>query len=60
MAILSTLESSTLDKNHQIHFKMVHFNIKTVNPELVNLKCVTYAYPIPLSLSFIIGEGDHW
>ena len=27
--------------NHQMHFKMVHFNIKTQNLELVNLKCVT-------------------
>ena len=28
---------------------MVHFNIKRQNLELVNLKCVTYAQPIPLS-----------
>ena len=31
-------------------FKIVHFNIKTQNLELVNLKCVTYAQPTPLSL----------
>ena len=31
---------------------MVHFNIKKMeNPELVNLKCVTYAQPIPLPLA---------
>ena len=32
--------------NHQIRFKMFHFNIKKTppqTPELVNLKCVTYA-----------------
>ena len=29
---------------------MVHFYIKTQNLELVNVKCVTYAQPIPLSL----------
>ena len=34
-----------------MRFKMVHFNKKkTQNLELVNLKCVTYAQLIPLSL----------
>ena len=28
------------------------FNIETQNLELINLKCVTYAQPIPLSLTF--------
>ena len=27
---------------------MVHFNTKKANLELVNLKCVTYAQPIPV------------
>ena len=36
--------------NHQMPFKMVSFNIKTQNLELVNLKYATYAQPIPLSL----------
>ena len=40
--------------NHQMHFKMVHFNIKTQNLELVNLKCVTCTQPIPLSLIIYI------
>ena len=35
MAILSTLESTAC----RMHFKMVHFNIKTQNLDLVNLKC---------------------
>ena len=38
-------------RNHQMYFKMVHFDIKTQNLELDNLKCVTYAQPIPLSLT---------
>ena len=33
-----------------MRFKMVNFNIKTQNLELVNLKSVNYAQPIPLSL----------
>ena len=54
---MGTLESSTLDETIKcaskwfIFFKMVHFNIKTQNLELVNLKCVTYAQIIPLSLT---------
>ena len=47
MAILSTLESTTLD---EMCSKMIHFNIKMQNMELVNFKSVTYAEPIPLSL----------
>ena len=38
MAILSTLESTTLD----VPFKMVHFHIKTQNLDLVNLKCAAF------------------
>ena len=39
MAILSTLESTTLDKTIR---SVVHINIKNpLNLELVNLKCVT-------------------
>ena len=34
-----------------MRFKMVHCNIKKQNLELINLKCVTYAQHIPLSLS---------
>ena len=30
---------------------MIHFNVKNSKSRLVNLKCVTYAQPIPLSLS---------
>ena len=33
-----------------MRFKMVHSNIKNAKSELVNLKFVTYAQPIPLSL----------
>ena len=38
-----------------MHFKMVHFNIIKQNLELVILKCVTYAQPIPVS----IGAHSH-
>ena len=57
-------ESTSLDKNHQMGFIMVHFNIKTQNQELVNLKCVTYAQPISVALismfvmPFVVG-GQH-
>ena len=43
---------------HQMCFKMVHFNIKTQNLEWVNIKCVIYAQPIPLSVKESIFK-DH-
>ena len=39
--------------NHKMRFKLVHFYIKTQHLELVNLRCVAYSQPIPLSLSYI-------
>ena len=50
MAILSSLEPITLDETIRCASKWLIFNIKTQNLELGNLKCVTYAQPIPLSL----------
>ena len=50
MAILSTLESTSLDETIRLASKIVYFNIQMQNLELVNLKCVTYAQPISLSL----------
>ena len=42
---------------------MVNCNLKMHNPELVNLKCVTYAQPIPLSLivhdTFVLMTNRH-
>ena len=46
--------------NHQMHLKMVHFNIKSQNLELVILKCLTYAQPIPLSLNGNIITSVIW
>ena len=43
--------------NHQMRFKMIHFNIKMQNPELANLKCVTYTQPNSLSL---IDHSYNW
>ena len=37
-------------RNHQMCFRMVHFNVKMQNLEFVNLQCVTYAQPISLAL----------
>ena len=39
MASLSTVKSTTFDE-HQMRFKMLHFNTKTQNLKLVNFKCV--------------------
>ena len=39
-----------MEYSDEMHFKIVHFNIKTQNLGLVNRKCVTYAQPIFLSL----------
>ena len=50
MVILSTLESTTLDETSRCASKWFILALKTQNLELVNLKCVTYAQPIPLSL----------
>ena len=55
MAILSTLEHTTLDKTIRCASKWFTLTLKnTQNLELVNLKCVTYAQPIPLSVSVIL------
>ena len=51
IAIMRSLESIFSWWNHHIHFKMIHFNIKMQNPDLINLKCITYTQPIPLSWS---------
>ena len=50
MVILSTLESTSLDKNTRCASRWYMFNVKTQNLKVVNLKCITYAQPIPLSL----------
>ena len=52
MAILSTLESTTLDEI--IRCVNLYFNIKTQNAELINLKGVNYKQPIPLPLTCLI------
>ena len=43
--------------NHQMHFKIVNLNIHNAILELVNLKCVTYAQPISLSL---MKRNEKW
>ena len=48
MAILSTLEHTTLDETTRCTSKWFILTLP------VNLKCVTYAQPIPLSLSVIL------
>ena len=53
------MESATLDGTIRSNFKMVHFNLKMQNPELVNLKCVTYIQPIPLSLMLTISVRQY-
>ena len=50
MATLSTFESTTLDKTIRFASKWFILTQKTQNLEMVNLKSVTYAQPIPLSL----------
>ena len=42
----------------QMCFKMAHFNIKTQNLELVILKWITYAQPIPLALNMSLTGLD--
>ena len=55
MAILSTLEHTTLDETIRCASKWFILKLKnTQNPELVNLKYVTYVQPIPLSVSVIL------
>ena len=51
MPILSTLESTTLDETIRCASKWLIVALKTQNLELVSIKCVTYAQPIPLSLT---------
>ena len=51
MAILSTLESTTLDEAIRCTSKWFISTLKMQNLELVNLKCVTYVQPIPLSFT---------
>ena len=46
----SLLNSTSLDENHQMRFRMVHSNVKMQNLELVDLKYVTCTQPISLSL----------
>ena len=49
MAILSTLESTTLDETSRPASKQVILILKKQNPELINLECVTYTQPNPPS-----------
>ena len=53
MAILSTLKSTTLDETIRCTSKWFILTSKMQNMELVNLKCVSNAQPIPLSLKCI-------
>ena len=50
MAILNTLEPTALDDTISFASKWFILTSKGQNLELVNLKCVTYAQSIPLSL----------
>ena len=51
IAILSTLGSTSLDEFIKCASKWFILRQKTQNLEVVNLKCVTYAQPIPLPLN---------
>ena len=51
MAILNTLESTDLDETIRCASKWFILAQKRINLELVNLKCVNYVQPIPLSLT---------
>ena len=51
MVILSTLKSATLDETIRCASKYFILTLKNAKLELVNLKCLTYAQPIPLPLS---------
>ena len=53
MAILSTLESSALDKTLICASKWHTFNMKMQNVELFNLKCVTYNPFLCKSIRFL-------
>ena len=48
---MSTLESTTFDETLRCASKWLVLTQKTQNLESVNVKCVAYAQPIPLSLS---------
>ena len=57
MAILSTLESTTLDETIRCTSKWFILKFKKKqNLKLVILKCVTYAQPIPFSWSQFINK----
>ena len=49
MVILSTLESTNLDKNIKCASRWFIIAQRKQNLECVNLKCVTYAQPIWVS-----------
>ena len=51
IAILSNLESISFDKTIRFLSKWFILTQKTQNLEVINLKCVCYAEPIPLSLT---------
>ena len=51
MPVLSTFESITLDETIRSASKWLIWTWKTQNLELLNLRCVTYAQPIPVSLT---------
>ena len=54
MVILSTLEpTTTLDETIRCTSKWFILTSKMQNLELVNLKCVSFAQPIPLSLNML-------
>ena len=50
IVILSTLESTSLNKTIKCALKWFILTQRMRNLEFVNLKCVTYAQPIPLPL----------
>ena len=51
IAILCTLESTSLEETNRCASKWFILTQKTQNLEFVNLKCVSYAQLIPLALS---------
>ena len=53
MAILNILEYTTLDETNKCALKLIILTKKLQNLELVNLKYVTYAQTLLLSLSML-------
>ena len=51
---MSTLEPASLDETIRCASKWFILTQRTQNLEFFNLKCITYAQPIPLSL--IVGS----